>query len=170
MACATLLPSVTCLCALCLPGSSPLLRLRLLQHGLVVLLIHCHRILRLHNPINQSIPAQQCPFSGLNVSARVTLFNQARTRVQDGHDLRAILNSENIVAQARASLNGLLRCEVSVAAHILAHLLLVMPCAKRSSPSIDARASLPTQVSLQRTCQRVLLLHLYTHRHPACYS
>ena len=66
-------------------------------------------------------------------------------------------------------LNGLLRCEVSVAPNILAHLLLVMPCAKRSSLSIKAHASLLAQDSLQRTCQRDLFLHLFTRQHPAFY-
>ena len=84
------LPSVTCLCALCLPGSSSLLRLRVLQHGLVILLIHGHGILRLHNPINQSIPAGQCLFSGLHVSAMVCSFKQARAgEIKAGHDLLA---------------------------------------------------------------------------------
>ena len=78
-----------------LSGPSPLLRLRLLQHGLVVLLIHGHRILRLHNPVNQSIPAEPCPFSGQNPFARVTLFRLSRNR----HDLLAIINGKSMVAE-----------------------------------------------------------------------
>ena len=47
-----------------------------------------------------------------------------------------------MVGQAGVSLNGLLWCEVSVAPNILAHLLLVVPCNRRTSPSIDVRALL----------------------------
>lgn len=51
--------SIAGLSAFGLPGAAALLRLRLLQHGLVVLLIHGHCILWLHDSVNQAKPA--CP-------------------------------------------------------------------------------------------------------------
>ncbi len=58
---AMLAASVSSLSALGLPGAAALLRLGLLQDGLIVLLIHGHRILRLHDAIDESVPTEHMP-------------------------------------------------------------------------------------------------------------